>query len=130
MKSGPIETVASTRAILMLTPVEPEVWLSVLWWTLRKSSTTMERLAPTDRLSVVQFDERVQAVIPPQQVGDRAHLCRLLDGIRDGGSTNLLGGWLRGATCVREGAKQDFVNRVILLTDDRRITGSPILRSW
>ncbi len=44
-------------------------------------------------------------------------MCRRLDGIHDGGQTNLSGGWLRGAACVRERQASEFINRVILLTD-------------
>lgn len=85
--------------------------------TIASAKFVVERLAPTDWLSVVQFDERVNVVIPPQPVRHRAHLCRRLEAIRDGGSTNLSGGWLRGAACVREHAGPDRINRVLLLTD-------------
>ncbi len=85
--------------------------------TIASVKFVVERLAPTDNLSVVQFDERVKIVIPPGPVTDKVHLCRRLDGIHDGGQTNLSGGWLRGAACVREKQTPDYVNRVILLTD-------------
>ena len=85
--------------------------------TIASAKFVVERLAATDILSVVQFDERVKVVIPPGPVTDKAHLCRRLDGIHDGGQTNLSGGWLRGAACVRERAALDNINRVILLTD-------------
>ena len=85
--------------------------------TIASAKFVVERLAATDLLSVVQFDERVKVVIPPGPVTDRAHLCRRLDGIHAGGQTNLSGGWLRGATCVRERQAPDYINRVILLTD-------------
>ena len=65
----------------------------------------------------MQFDERVKVVISPRHVKNREHLSALLDSIRDGGSTNLSGGWFRGADCVREVACPDSINRVILLTD-------------
>ena len=85
--------------------------------TIASAKFVVERLAATDLLSVVQFDERVKVVIPPGPVTDRAHLCRRLDGIHAGGQTNLSGGWLRGAACVRERQAPDYINRVILLTD-------------
>ncbi|MBP1779591.1 MAG: von Willebrand factor type, partial [candidate division NC10 bacterium] len=49
--------------------------------TIASAKFVVERLAPTDILSVVQFDGRVKVVIPPGPVTDRAHLCRRLDGI-------------------------------------------------
>jgi Ca-activated chloride channel family protein len=85
--------------------------------TIASAKFVVERLAPTDVLSVVQFDDRVKVVIPPGPVTEKAHLCRRLDGIHDGGQTNLSGGWLRGAACVRERKSPDYINRVILLTD-------------
>ena len=85
--------------------------------TIASAKFVVERLAATDILSVVQFDERVKVVIPPGPVTDKAHLCRRLDAIDDGGQTNLSGGWLRGAACVREQQAPDYINRVILLTD-------------
>ncbi len=85
--------------------------------TMASAKFVVERLAPTDILSVVQFDERVKVVIPPGPVTDRVHLCRRLDGIHDGGQTNLSGGWLRGAACVREKKSPEYVSRVLLLTD-------------
>jgi Ca-activated chloride channel family protein len=85
--------------------------------TIASAKFVVERLAPTDILSVVQFDDRVKVVIPPGPVTDRTHLCRRLDGIHAGGQTNLSGGWLRGAACVRETKTSEYVNRVLLLTD-------------
>lgn len=85
--------------------------------TIASAKYVVERLAPTDLFSVVQFDERVKVVIPPRPVADRAQLCRLLDTVREGGATNLSGGWLQGAACVRKSKTPETVNRVILLTD-------------
>jgi Ca-activated chloride channel family protein len=85
--------------------------------TIASAKFVVERLAATDILSVVQFDERVKIVIPPGPVTDKVHLCRRLDAIHDGGQTNLSGGWLRGAACVRERTAPEHINRVILLTD-------------
>jgi Ca-activated chloride channel family protein len=56
-------------------------------------------------------------VISPRHVKNREHLSALLYSIRDGGSTNLSGGWFRGSDCVREAASPEYVNRLILLTD-------------
>jgi len=91
--------------------------------TIASAKFVVERLAPTDILSVVQFDERLKVVIPPGPVADRAHLCRRLDGIHAGGQTNLSGGWLRGAACVREKKTAEHINRVLLLTDGQANCG-------
>ncbi len=85
--------------------------------TVASAQYVVRRLAPRDVLSVVQFDERVKVVIAPRPVQDAAHLCARLARLRPGGATNLSGGWLRGAACLREHASPDSVNRVLLLTD-------------
>jgi Ca-activated chloride channel family protein len=85
--------------------------------TITAAQFVVQRLAPTDLLSVVQFDERVKVVISPRHPTNKEFLCRVLGGITDGGSTNLSGGWLRGADCLREQASPEYVNRLLLLTD-------------
>ena len=92
--------------------------------TIASARFVIQRLAPTDLVSVVQFDERVKVVISPRRVKNREHLSALLDSIRDGGSTNLSGGWFRGSDCVREVASPDYVNRMILLTDGQANHGT------
>ncbi|MFI5340709.1 MAG: VWA domain-containing protein [Candidatus Methylomirabilales bacterium] len=98
--------------------------------TVAAAQYVIRRLAPRDVLSVVQFDERVQVVIAPRPVQDAAHLCALLARLRPGGATNLSGGWLRGAACLRAYASPEYVNRVLLLTDGRAnhgVTDPPVL---
>ncbi len=77
------------------------------------------RLEPRDRFSIVAYDDRVDVVVGSSAATADAkavaldHL-RLIDAR---GSTNLSGGWLRGAEQVATDQLADGVNRVLLLTD-------------
>ena len=83
------------------------------------------RLTPTDRFSVVTFDDDVDVVVPgtlatPDATEDAL---RRLDHVRPGGSTALGAGWLRGAEQVAAGMRPDGVDRTILLTDGQANVG-------
>jgi Ca-activated chloride channel family protein len=90
-----------------------------LAYTLASAEYVVRRLDPADLLSVVAFDDEVTVVAEPTPVADKPKLLRAIGRIRDGGSTNLSGGWLRGADCVRRHASPDRVNRVLLCCSSR-----------
>ncbi len=77
------------------------------------------RLDDRDRFSVVAYDDDVRVVVERTAATQRA--CRdAADQLRNlgpGGSTNLSGGWLKGAEEVAARQDADAVNRVLLLTD-------------
>jgi Ca-activated chloride channel family protein len=76
------------------------------------------RLAPTDRLAVVTYDDEVRLELPLTDVGhDQLRLERALQGIRPGGSTNLSGGWLKGVEQLRAVPGGTGPKKVLLLTD-------------
>ncbi len=79
----------------------------------------IERLATTDRFSVVVYDNEVDIVAPGRTAdGDaRRDALRGLQAIEPRGSTNLGAGWLRGAEQVATALDPEAVNRVLLLTD-------------
>mgnify|MGYP000296476125 CR=1 FL=1 len=88
----------------------------------RCAAYVLGRLRPTDFLSLVQFDNRVQCLWPAVPVGDGAAQRAAIAGITAGGNTNLHGGWKAGAdtlqTLVSGGLK-----RVILLSDGQANEG-------
>jgi Ca-activated chloride channel family protein len=73
-------------------------------------------LRPTDRLSVIQFDNRVDLLWPACPVGDGRDVLAAIDRIASGGNTNLHGGWLAGAESLQE-IEGSGVKRVLLLSD-------------
>jgi Ca-activated chloride channel homolog len=79
----------------------------------------IERLAATDRFSVVVYDNVIEVVSPGWTAGAEAKLeaARRLETIEPRGSTNLGEGWLRGAEQVATALDPEAVNRVLLLTD-------------
>jgi len=75
----------------------------------------LEFLGPDDRVSVVTFDDAVRTEFGPGAGSDPA-AAEAVRAIRDGGSTNLSGGWLQGRTHVAQRLVTG-TNRVVLLTD-------------
>jgi Ca-activated chloride channel homolog len=83
----------------------------------RAAALLVRRLAPTDVVSVVAYDDQVHTVARPAAGAEQANLPKEIEAIEPGGSTNLSGGWLRGRELTAEGRLDQGVNRVILLTD-------------
>jgi Ca-activated chloride channel family protein len=82
----------------------------------------IDRLLPEDRFAVVAYDDRIDVVVestPASREAKDGALARIRS-IDARGSTDLGGGWLRGAEQVArqlEHAKGGGVHRVLLLTD-------------
>lgn len=78
----------------------------------------VERLAPTDQLAVISFDDEVTLDMPPVEVGPaRNGLNAAISAITAGASTNLSGGWLKGVEALSPLDDGSFTRRVLLLTD-------------
>ena len=77
------------------------------------------RLLPTDRFSIVCYDDRIDVVVGGTYASTEAKSNGLkqLRSIDARGSTDLGGGWLRGAEQVALELAERGVNRVLLLTD-------------
>ena len=83
----------------------------------------IDRLEPTDRASLVVFDDRVRTLAPAQPVGDRRTLYNALATVHPGGSTNLHGGWLAGANELLPDVGAAALARVVLLSDGNANVG-------
>jgi Ca-activated chloride channel family protein len=85
----------------------------------RAIETAVDRLLPTDRFAVVCYDERIDVVVEGTNASREAktNAIERLKGIDARGSTDLGGGYLRGAEQVALGLVERGVNRVLLLTD-------------
>jgi Ca-activated chloride channel family protein len=75
----------------------------------------VERLDDQDSLALVAFDSDVR-LLAPAAPPDRKALARAIESIPPGGTTNLSGGWLKGAEELRR-VTGDGQRRVLLLTD-------------
>ena len=80
------------------------------------------KLRPTDAVSLVQFDNRVQRLWPAEPLGDGAALRAAIAAIHSGGNTNLHGGWLEGAETLA-GVAGTSLKRAILLSDGQANEG-------
>ena len=83
--------------------------------------TAIDRLLPEDRFAVVAYDDQIDVVIESTPASREAKdgAIRRLRGIDARGSTNLGGGWLKGAeqVALHQATGGGGVHRVLLLTD-------------
>jgi Ca-activated chloride channel family protein len=77
----------------------------------------IDQLLPTDRLSVIIFDNQVETLIPSQLVENKSRLKGLLSEVYARNSTALHEAWVRGGMQVGEHLSEGSVNRVVLITD-------------
>jgi len=89
----------------------------------RCSRHIVDRLLPTDIVSLVTFDHRATLLAPAQPVGDRRALHNALASLKCGGNTDLYGGWATGADSLLPGAASAAIARIILLTDGNANSG-------
>lgn len=89
----------------------------------RCAALMIESLNEKDRASIVAYDNQVQVVAENQPVKSREHIKAAIGHIHDGGSTNLHGGWLRGAEEAAKCLAPDCVSRVLLLSDGNANVG-------
>ncbi len=80
------------------------------------------QLRPTDAVSLVQFDNRVQRLWPAVPLSDAAPLRAALASVHAGGNTDLHGGWREGADTLAD-VQGHGLKRVILLSDGQANEG-------
>lgn len=76
----------------------------------------VKNLRSGDFFALVVFDECANTIVPLQPVGDRQVLLNRINGIRDGGSTNLTAGWMLGRDELAK-APEGLQRRLLLLSD-------------
>ena len=78
----------------------------------------LSRLRDGDWVSVVTYDDEIEVLLETMSVRLAKTLLPIrLDDIRADGTTNLHGGWLKGAETLAPRAGRGMVSRVILLSD-------------
>jgi Ca-activated chloride channel homolog len=73
------------------------------------------RLAPTDRIALVTYDDEVRMLTPLAEPSPA--LATAIASIEPGGTTNLSGGWMKGLEAVGGAGERGAVRRILLLTD-------------
>lgn len=86
-------------------------------YTRQAAQFLVQHLSENDVFSVVLYNEQVSTLIPPEPVIRKDAIIQRLNQIKASGMTNLSGGWLQGCSLVEHGMSQDYLNRVILMTD-------------
>src|SRR5579863_7534362 len=77
----------------------------------------IDRLEPTDYISVIIFDDTCQVIIPSMPARDPVGMKAAIDRIRDAGGTAMSLGMMQGINELRRWNIPNAINRMILLTD-------------
>ncbi len=86
------------------------------------------QMGPQDLTSVVIFDDKVKVIVPSQPVTDAAGLRHQIDGIRDGGGTEMSRGMRKGLEELQKGLGPGRVSRMLLLTDGETFGDEDVCR--
>ncbi|MBL8118938.1 MAG: FHA domain-containing protein [Anaerolineae bacterium] len=101
-------------------------------YTRQAAQFLVQHLTENDLFSIVLYNEQVATLVPPEPVLHKDAIIQRLSQMKASGMTNLSGGWLQGCTLVESNLQDDYLNRVILMTDglaNRGITNSDQLVS-
>jgi Ca-activated chloride channel family protein len=77
----------------------------------------LDYLEPGDILSLVTYNNTVQVPVPATRFDNRERVEQAIDAIRAGGNTALFAGTAKGGAEVAKFKDDQYVNRVILLSD-------------
>ena len=89
----------------------------------RCAAFMIESLHEADSASVVAYDDNVQIVAESQPVKRKEKFKAAIAHIHEGGSTNLHGGWLKGAEEAAKRLDPTCISRVLLLSDGNANVG-------
>ena len=81
------------------------------------ASYCVEQMLPSDRLSVVVFDDHIDVLFPSEPVTNKDSMKNLISRVQARGSTALHEAWVRGGLTISEQLIANGINRVILITD-------------
>ncbi len=84
----------------------------------------LDRLAPTDKLQIVSFDDKARIVLAPTAATRKADILKAFDRLQCNGSTNLEDGMRRAYQQAARAFVPGGENRVILITDGVANLGS------
>ncbi|MCD4720142.1 MAG: VWA domain-containing protein [Desulfobacula sp.] len=77
----------------------------------------LTRLGFQDIFSVVVYDTNIHTIVPAQNARNIQGIIHTIQQIRAGGSTALFGGVSQGASEIRKNLENDYIHRIILLSD-------------
>lgn len=77
----------------------------------------VENLLPSDRISVVLFDDRIETLVSSTLATEKHTLLEKIRQVHSRGSTALHAGWVEGGVQVSQYLNPEQLNRVIVLSD-------------
>ena len=77
----------------------------------------LTRLGLQDVFSVVVYNTNVHTIVPAQNARNIQRIIQTIQQIRAGGSTALFGGVSQGAAEIRKNIENDYIHRIVLLSD-------------
>ena len=77
----------------------------------------ISRLNPKDIISVITYDTTINILVPATKVSDKELIYEAIQKINAGGNTALFAGVSKGAAEMRKFISNDYVNRLVLLSD-------------
>ncbi len=77
----------------------------------------VRELLPTDRVSVVLFDDKIETLVPNTAATNKDAIAGKIEAVEPRGSTALHGGWQEGGRQAQTHPLPAGVNRVLLLSD-------------
>lgn len=83
----------------------------------------VDQMLPSDRLSVVTFDDHIDVLFPSEPVTNKQSMKDLIARVTARGSTALHEAWVRGGLTVSERMLDQGINRVLLITDGQANVG-------
>ena len=96
------------------------------------ASMLVNRMSEKDRLSVVTYESYAEVLVKSQPVSHKSRLKSQISTITTGGMTALYDGWSLGAEEVARNSNDNFISRVLLLSDgqaNRGLTDDDVIAS-
>ena len=83
----------------------------------KAANYVIDQLSPSDRLAIIEYDDRISVLAHSQYVKSRQNLKSRIAELYPRGSTNLTGGMMSGVNQLLEYYSSRDINRVLLLSD-------------
>jgi Ca-activated chloride channel family protein len=96
----------------------------------KAASEVVDRLQPTDTISVVAYDDTAHVLVRATKVTDKEALHRALEGLSPGGSTDIYSGLELGYREVTRGLDHESLHEVILISDGMVTRGTSDLGAF
>lgn len=101
-------------------------------YTRHASQFLIQHLGAQDIFSLVLYNDDIKTLVQPDTITNKDAIIQQLNRVQADGTTNLSGGWLEGCLHVKKRLADQYINRVILMSDglaNRGVVETPALVS-